>query len=69
MAGIEHIDQRKHPSSFNVKKGGVGQQSVEIEVESQRGQGINSTFRFYFDRPFIMGKCLKGIKNSQNDCL
>lgn len=45
--GITHIDYKSHPTSVRFLKGGIGQLNVTLQILSQRGHGINSTFIFY----------------------
>ncbi|XP_055306309.1 uncharacterized protein LOC129570644 [Sitodiplosis mosellana] len=45
--GIQHFDFKSHPVSVRFLKGGIGQRNVTLQIDSQRGHGINSTFIFY----------------------
>lgn len=47
IAGIKHIDYKSHPVSVKILNGGIGYHTATIEITSQRGHGINSTFIFY----------------------
>lgn len=47
ILGIKHIDFKSHPVNVTFVKGGVGFNNVTVNIESQRGHGINSTFYFY----------------------
>ncbi|XP_055306310.1 uncharacterized protein LOC129570645 [Sitodiplosis mosellana] len=45
--GIQHFDFQSHPVSVRFLKGGIGQRNVTLQIDSQRGHGINSIFIFY----------------------
>lgn len=47
ISGIKHVDYKSHPVNVRFINGGLGFLSVSIEITSQRGHGINSTFTFY----------------------
>lgn len=49
IKGIEHKDFTSNPATVRFLIGGVGHNNVTLEIESQRGYGINSTFTFYTD--------------------
>lgn len=47
IVGIEHFDHEFRPVNATIVKGGIGHRSVSIEIQTQEGCGINSTFVFY----------------------
>lgn len=48
IAGIKHIDHSSRPVKVDFKNSTViGSYNVTIQLTSQRGHGINSTFIFY----------------------
>lgn len=47
IAGIRHIDFKSHPIEVQFKEGGIGYHTTTIQLTSQKGHGINSTFIFY----------------------
>lgn len=47
IVGIEHFDHEFRPVNATIVKGGIGHRSVSIEIQTQAGCGINSTFVFY----------------------
>ncbi|XP_055306321.1 uncharacterized protein LOC129570654 [Sitodiplosis mosellana] len=47
ILGIKHVDYKSHPVTVHFLKGGIGDTSVTILVESQRGHGIKSEFVFF----------------------
>lgn len=48
IRGIAYLDfNTKAPATASIFKGGIGQRFAEVRVVSQRGQGVNSTIRFY----------------------
>lgn len=47
IIGITHMDFKQHPVSVKFVKGFIGDRNITIQIDSQRGHGINSTFIFF----------------------
>ncbi|KAG4066514.1 hypothetical protein HA402_007150 [Bradysia odoriphaga] len=47
IIGIKHIDWSQHPVQTEITDGGIGRNYVTIEITSQAGHGIESSFIFY----------------------
>lgn len=47
IRGIKHLDYKSHPSNVKFLKGAIGSFNVSLEVTSQSGHGIQSSFIFY----------------------
>lgn len=47
IVGIKHVDLADQPSLVTFTNGGIGEENVNIHVQSERNFGINSVFYFY----------------------
>lgn len=54
IVGIKHVDLEDQPSLVTFTNGGIGEENVNIHVQSERNFGINSVFYFYgWDHTFV----------------